>query len=268
MLNRSTSLAMSTSILKALPGKLDIKRHSPCILYFYIFTDQVSLDQKTASAVTILQQIIDMSNQGAFAQQQTENGPVLNLNPDTIIVQQEGEELLVTDGNSNLDSSQYVIQYVTQPEGQVEELSMVEVQTDGVETGAIEVLQTEVQEGIQTELQEGIQTEIQEGIQTEVQEGIQTEVQEGIQAEVHERIQTENQEGIQAEIQEGIQTEIQEGIQAEVQGVIQTEVQEGIQTDLQDGISTEVQEEIQTEVGEEHQTEVETELETTVHIVM
>ena len=33
MLNRSTSLAMSTSVLKALPGKLDIKRHSPSILY-------------------------------------------------------------------------------------------------------------------------------------------------------------------------------------------------------------------------------------------
>ena len=33
MLNRSASLAMSTSVLKALPGKLDIKRHSPCILY-------------------------------------------------------------------------------------------------------------------------------------------------------------------------------------------------------------------------------------------
>ena len=33
MLNRSASLAMLTSILKALPGKLDIKRHSPSILY-------------------------------------------------------------------------------------------------------------------------------------------------------------------------------------------------------------------------------------------
>ena len=33
MLNRSASLAMSTSILKALPGKLDVKRHSPSILY-------------------------------------------------------------------------------------------------------------------------------------------------------------------------------------------------------------------------------------------
>ena len=29
----SASLTMSTSVLKALPGKLDIKRHSPSILY-------------------------------------------------------------------------------------------------------------------------------------------------------------------------------------------------------------------------------------------
>ena len=36
MLNRSASLAMSTSILKALPGKLDIKRHSPSILYLSV----------------------------------------------------------------------------------------------------------------------------------------------------------------------------------------------------------------------------------------
>ena len=33
MLNRSASLAMSTSVLKALPGKLDIKRREPGILY-------------------------------------------------------------------------------------------------------------------------------------------------------------------------------------------------------------------------------------------
>ena len=33
MLNRSACLAMSTSFLEALPGKLDIKRHSPSILY-------------------------------------------------------------------------------------------------------------------------------------------------------------------------------------------------------------------------------------------
>ena len=35
MLNRSASLAMSTSVLNALPGKLDIKRHSPSILYIF-----------------------------------------------------------------------------------------------------------------------------------------------------------------------------------------------------------------------------------------
>ena len=35
MLNRSKGLAMSTSVLKALPGKLDIKRHSTSILYVW-----------------------------------------------------------------------------------------------------------------------------------------------------------------------------------------------------------------------------------------
>ena len=33
MLNRSANLAMSTSVLKALPGKLDIKRHSPSTVF-------------------------------------------------------------------------------------------------------------------------------------------------------------------------------------------------------------------------------------------
>ena len=40
MLNRSASLAMSTSILKALPGKLHIKRHSPSILYQFVECEQ------------------------------------------------------------------------------------------------------------------------------------------------------------------------------------------------------------------------------------
>ena len=35
MLNRPASLAMPTSVLKALPGKLDIKRHSPSNLYLH-----------------------------------------------------------------------------------------------------------------------------------------------------------------------------------------------------------------------------------------
>ena len=33
MLNRSASLAMSTSVFKVLPGKLDIKRHEPGNLF-------------------------------------------------------------------------------------------------------------------------------------------------------------------------------------------------------------------------------------------
>ena len=40
MLNRSASLSMSTSVLKALSGKLDIKRHSPSILFEVIHQNE------------------------------------------------------------------------------------------------------------------------------------------------------------------------------------------------------------------------------------
>ena len=43
MLNRSASLAMSTSVLKALPGKLDIKRHSPSILYLFFTLNEAKM---------------------------------------------------------------------------------------------------------------------------------------------------------------------------------------------------------------------------------
>ena len=39
MLNLSVSLAMSTSVLEAWPGKLGIKRHSPSILYLGGFSE-------------------------------------------------------------------------------------------------------------------------------------------------------------------------------------------------------------------------------------
>ena len=42
MLNRSASLAMSTSVLKALTGKLDIKRHSPSISMYSAAGDRVA----------------------------------------------------------------------------------------------------------------------------------------------------------------------------------------------------------------------------------
>ena len=48
MLNRSTSLAMSTSVLKALPGKLDIKRHSPSTLY----VDAIEINHLTLIGAT------------------------------------------------------------------------------------------------------------------------------------------------------------------------------------------------------------------------
>ena len=42
MLNRLASLAMSTSVLKALPGKLDIKRHSPTTVKSRLFERRLS----------------------------------------------------------------------------------------------------------------------------------------------------------------------------------------------------------------------------------
>ena len=52
MLTRSASLAMSTSVLKALKGKLNIKRHSPCILYIMILGIQCEvLDVTNTAAV-------------------------------------------------------------------------------------------------------------------------------------------------------------------------------------------------------------------------
>ena len=53
MLNRSASLAMSTSVPKALPGKLDIKRHSPSFLYIHgIYISHTAFDSTTRSIVS------------------------------------------------------------------------------------------------------------------------------------------------------------------------------------------------------------------------
>ncbi|ESO82758.1 hypothetical protein LOTGIDRAFT_211381 [Lottia gigantea] len=80
----------------------------------------VEEDEKTVSAVSLLQQIMNMSYPGAYNQQQqqvtlvNEDGQMVAVNPDTIIVQENGEEVLVTDSNSQFDGNQYVIQYVSQ----------------------------------------------------------------------------------------------------------------------------------------------------------
>ena len=50
MLNRSTSLALSTSILKALPGKFDTKRNSPSILYV--------LDESLSTALSLFDDLV------------------------------------------------------------------------------------------------------------------------------------------------------------------------------------------------------------------
>ena len=54
MLNRSASLAMSTSVLKALTGKFDIKRHSPSILYLFFLPVPVCIGCVVLSMFTSL----------------------------------------------------------------------------------------------------------------------------------------------------------------------------------------------------------------------
>ena len=53
MLNRSASLAMSTSVPKALPGKIIIKRHSPRILYLSILSTRINGKCKNSHANSI-----------------------------------------------------------------------------------------------------------------------------------------------------------------------------------------------------------------------
>ena len=63
MLNRSASLAMSTCILKTLPGKLDIKRHSPSIIYISVMVfmqNNTFFDKFNVEILTILKIFIQI----------------------------------------------------------------------------------------------------------------------------------------------------------------------------------------------------------------
>lgn len=54
----------------------------------------------------------------------------VSLNNETIIVQQEGEEVLVSDGTENVEGDQYIIQYVSHEDDPGDEgMSLVEVET-------------------------------------------------------------------------------------------------------------------------------------------
>ena len=59
MLNRSASLAMSASVLKALPGKLDIKTHSPSILYIRDISVMVHVSQYYFTVSMVLRKLIN-----------------------------------------------------------------------------------------------------------------------------------------------------------------------------------------------------------------
>ena len=64
MLNRSASLAMSTSVLKALTCKLDIKRHSPSILYL--------ISQHEGSSDPILQNVRYSRKPGMYVDEESD----------------------------------------------------------------------------------------------------------------------------------------------------------------------------------------------------
>lgn len=82
-------------------------------------TSDENLDEKTASAVNILQQIIGLSQNGSLTgTQQIDGTSVLQMNPDTIIVQQDdGSQMYVSaDNTTEIDGNQYVIQYIPEVE--------------------------------------------------------------------------------------------------------------------------------------------------------
>ena len=56
------SLGMSTSVLKALPGKLDIKKHSPSILCFIAFWISVQQETDKNTFIAILFFLLGTNN--------------------------------------------------------------------------------------------------------------------------------------------------------------------------------------------------------------
>lgn len=86
--------------------------------------------------------------QGAFGQQEikvlSEDGQMVAVNPETIIVQQHGEQVLVTNGDDGEEAGQYVIQYVSPSDDPTADPSMegvpMEIQTVD-EADSVAVLQ-------------------------------------------------------------------------------------------------------------------------------
>lgn len=67
--------------------------------------------------MNILQQIIGMQQTGDLTHQ-VDGASVLQVNPETIIVQQDGNQMYVSaDNATEIDGNQYVIQYIPQAEG-------------------------------------------------------------------------------------------------------------------------------------------------------
>ncbi|XP_064610516.1 zinc finger protein ZFAT-like isoform X2 [Liolophura sinensis] len=144
------------------------------------------MDEKTASAVNILQQIIDMSQQGAFGQQQitvqAEDGQMLDVDPETIIVQQAEEVVMSSDGTPLEVDQQYVIQYVTPEdiiaqEGGPRETQVIQTQEAASHESKDIATQEVIQEGVHPEPQNVILHQVSEDQSIISQEGLILEPQ-------------------------------------------------------------------------------------------
>ena len=84
MLNRSVSLTISTSTLKALPCKLDMKRHSPSILYIWY-----SRKKKYQFKLTLMLLLFILKMSAAYIHLHFRLGSILEASPMNHCVQSD-----------------------------------------------------------------------------------------------------------------------------------------------------------------------------------
>ncbi|XP_064641279.1 zinc finger protein ZFAT-like [Lineus longissimus] len=110
------------SVVHTQTAEDDAREALETLQYSTVPTADNDVDEKTQSAVNILQQIIDMSQQGTFPSQSQQitvqtgqDGQIVSVNPETIILQQDGQELVVSsEASQALQSGEFVIQVMNE----------------------------------------------------------------------------------------------------------------------------------------------------------
>ena len=75
------------------------------------------------------QMVTVQSGDGQMVAVQADDGQMMVVDPETIIVQQDGEQVILADGNVGSDGG-YVIQYVSPGDSLLEEISLEIQSTD------------------------------------------------------------------------------------------------------------------------------------------